>query len=230
LHFAHPSSAGRPRSSARHGSTAGPLRELKALSLVRDEIAAADFEATLDRMAYSFGTRMGAILSVTESAPTVVGNVAATADGLASRNAHVALVPLEAGIREASRSLKARTPDAMPDKPRSRHPGVSGGQRFNIAKLLRGSKFDGRHERSLGKMLHLTRPDKMPPKKSTREIVSLPLRPARLVYNDTPFRLARAAIDNVSIVGHANGDYPSNGRKRGIRQDFAGRSKLTKHA
>jgi hypothetical protein len=68
------------------GELAGPVGELKALSLLRDGIVAADLGATLDRMAYSFGTRTGTILSVTESAPTVVGNMAATADGLASRN------------------------------------------------------------------------------------------------------------------------------------------------
>ena len=55
------------------GELAGPVGELKALSLLRDGIVAADLGATLDRMAYSFGTRTGTILSVTESAPTVVG-------------------------------------------------------------------------------------------------------------------------------------------------------------
>jgi len=43
---------------------------------------AADLGATLDRMAYSFGTRTGTILSVTESAPTVVGEAMGGARGI----------------------------------------------------------------------------------------------------------------------------------------------------
>lgn len=64
------------------GELAGPVDELKALSLVRDGIVAADLGATLDRMAYSFGTRTGTILSVTESAPTVVGEAMGGAQGI----------------------------------------------------------------------------------------------------------------------------------------------------
>ena len=59
------------------GELVGPVGELKALSLVRDGIVAADFGATLDRMAYSFGTRTGTILSITEAAPTAVGEAIA---------------------------------------------------------------------------------------------------------------------------------------------------------